>query len=272
MCRIAMACVSLFTVTTAPALAQDASGQPLRSSDAWIYSQMVGIAGKSQYSAFVQFSVAPFTAHGGESVISRVVGSTKEELYEKIRKHHPATLRRESINPDFCVIDLFDTVSLTNRPCTSPLVIGDVWSVERDTVAGHEKSDYKVTGFEEVEVPVGTFKAMKIENIRYQEESFGSNQEQNVSASNGNARGKDDFDRLIQSLTGKENKHISQNENLIPSNSSHAESMNSMRQHVVYWYAPGIKSYVKRYVDYMDISGVHLFEETDELVEFSVKN
>ncbi len=234
MLRIGLACGVLFAITTVPAFAQNSSGRPLHMGDTWIYHQVIDAKGRPEYSVFTQFST-PFTVNGGEFLFTLLAGATREELDKRIKAKGPAKFHGKSIKPDLCVIDVFEAVSLTNRPCTAPLAVGDSWSVDRETDNGHERSDYNVVGFEQITVQAGTFKAIKIKS---------------------DSKYEDHFDKLMQSMTGKKAESRTNNAN------------NSNWHRATYWYVPDVKSDVKRYVEYLDDSGAPLFEETDELIEF----
>ncbi|HET6306035.1 MAG TPA: hypothetical protein VFG12_02540 [Rhodopila sp.] len=143
-----------------------------------------------------------------------------------------------------------------NRPLAFPLSIGKTWTVEyaeehpnRQHSNEHWKHVYKVTGWEDVTVPAGTFHALKIEA----DGEWTATVAPAVSAVGGarvDAQGSTTVVRTARTLP----------------------TTAAGRSYMAFWYVPAAKKWVKSVEEYYDSNGVRNQRFTSELISFHVDN
>lgn len=145
--------------------------------------------------------------------------------------------------------------TVVNRPFAFPLAIGKSWEVDytetppanRAHSSEHWHSNFKVTGWEDVTVPAGTFHALKIEA----EGSWTAVLAPAVSGASGarvDARGAT---------------------TVIQTNRTTAAPY-SGRSYKAFWYVPAVKRWVKADEEYYDSGGVRNEKYVSELVSYKV--
>jgi len=148
------------------------------------------------------------------------------------------------------IVDGVETV--TGRPFRFPLKVGDTWSADYTDPRQHGfqtsaqfHTTYKVVGWEDVTVPAGTFRALKVE-------------------ANGTADGKIDVPAsavsgtLASTTSGTTMSHVQ-------------AAQSRVVHHITYgafYYVPSIKYYVKRLEEQYNGENVRTTRDIDVLVSF----
>lgn len=143
--------------------------------------------------------------------------------------------------------------TLVNQPMSFPLSVGKAWTVEysednpnRAHKNEHFKTTFKVTGWEDVTVPAGTFHALKIEGD-------GNWTATMAPAVNGAAATRVDAAGTTA----------------VVQTQRQTATTSSGRLYKGFWYVPSIKRWVKSEEDYYDSNGVRNEHFVGELVSFT---
>jgi hypothetical protein len=147
--------------------------------------------------------------------------------------------------------------TVVHRPFTFPMSVGKTWDLEfTDDHPGNKshKSEtrrlkYRVVGWEDVEVPAGKFKALKIEA----EGSWFGEIAPQTTASAASQAGALGTTAVVQTVNVK------------------AETVTG-RLYQAYWYAPEVKREVKSVEENYDTNGVRTARFTNDLESYKVAN
>jgi len=146
--------------------------------------------------------------------------------------------------------------TVVNRPRSFPLNIGKTWDVEytedhpnRQHSSEHMRTAYKVSGWEDVTVPAGTFHAVKIEA----DGEWSAAIAPAVAGASGTRVDAQGTTTVVQ--TGKI-----------------APRTISGRTYKAFWYVPAVKKWVKSVEEYYDANGVRNERNADELESYKVSN
>jgi hypothetical protein len=147
--------------------------------------------------------------------------------------------------------------TVVHRPYTFPMSVGKTWDLEfTDDHPGNKshKSEtrrlkYRVVGWEDVEVPAGKFKALKIEA----EGSWSGEIAPQTTASSASRAGEQGTTAVQQTVNVKE------------------ETVTG-RLYQAYWYAPEVKREVKSVEENYDTNGVRNLRFTNDLESYKVAN
>jgi hypothetical protein len=147
--------------------------------------------------------------------------------------------------------------TVVHRPFTFPMSVGKTWDLEfTDDHPGNKshKSEtrrlkYRVVGWEDVEVPAGKFKALKIEA----EGSWSGEIAPQTTASASSQAGALGTTAVVQTVNVK------------------AETVTG-RLYQAYWYAPEVKREVKSVEENYDTNGIRTARFTNDLESYKVAN
>ncbi len=149
------------------------------------------------------------------------------------------------------------TETLVNRPLAFPLAVGKAWEVNFDEQNPNRrfKSEkrsrkYKVLGYETVEVPAGTFKAIKVES----EGQWVAELAPTQNVVQGGQTGPNGASMVTQVQTTPAGTKV------------------MGRSYAVLWYAPEVKRWVKSVEDDYDSGGARNSRSTVELESFKVSD
>jgi hypothetical protein len=144
---------------------------------------------------------------------------------------------------------------VTSRPYVFPLEPGKTW--DTDQTQPHptpavktlrNKLHYTVIGWDEIKVPAGTFKALKIE----MEGNWFKEFEPQAASASGSVRAEGNAQAII-----------------VNSQAAHTPDPIGGRMYKLYWYAPEIKRDVKMIVEDYDAGGTVQHRTTEELESFT---
>ena len=138
------------------AQAQTLALPPVVAGDSWTYQDTTEVG-----SNFRQVRM--------EMTVDRVSASSVEVTERTLESDAPA--RQMVMNPDWSrTRSVNGHLTMVNQPLDFPLRVGKSWTIDyvednpnRQHTSEHFRSPYKVTGWEDVTVPAGTFHALKIE-------------------------------------------------------------------------------------------------------------
>jgi hypothetical protein len=157
------------------------------------------------------------------------------------------TVERGSVNGHQTVV---------NRPLSFPLSIGRTWVIDytevnpnRQHSSEHFRTPYKVTGWEDITVPAGTFHALKIEADGEWTATFAPS----VSAVSGSRVDAQGSTTVVQ--TGRTTATTA-----------------SGRTYKAFWYVPEVKRWVKSVEEYYNAGGVRTDRFTEELESYKTSN
>jgi hypothetical protein len=147
--------------------------------------------------------------------------------------------------------------TVVHRPFTFPMSVGKTWDLEfTDDHPGNKshKSEtrrlkYRVIDWEDVEVPAGKFKALKIEA----EGSWSGEIAPQTTASSASQAGAQGTTAVVQTVNVK------------------AETVTG-RLYQAYWYAPEVKREVRSVEENYDTNGVRTARFTNDLESYKVAN
>jgi hypothetical protein len=145
--------------------------------------------------------------------------------------------------------------TVVHRPFTFPMSVGKTWDLEftddhpnnKNHKSETRKLKYRVVGWEDVEVPAGKFKALKIEA----EGSWSGEIAPRTTASIANQANAQGTTAIAQTTNVKE------------------ETVTG-RLYQAYWYAPDVKREVKSVEENYDTNGVRSARFTNELESYKV--
>lgn len=146
--------------------------------------------------------------------------------------------------------------TIVNQPLAFPLHIGKSWEVEyaednptREHKSERRRTTYKVTGWEDVSVPAGTFHALKIEA----EGDWSAVMAPTVGAVTGTRTDAQGTTAVVQT-------------------SRITPMIAAGRLYKAFWYVPEVKRCVKALEEYFDANNVRNQRFLDELMSFKVAN
>ncbi|HEY8100176.1 MAG TPA: hypothetical protein VIF82_05445 [Burkholderiaceae bacterium] len=238
---------SLLSMVGMSVYAQTVDHPNLKEGDRWVYN--------------VRFEenkagVMSTTARKWETSISRVGLTTMTLARKPVDSNLPPT--EVGLNADWSATrSLNGKNTVTDRPFDFPMQQGKTWKIE--TV--EEKPDpqsktqkitlqYTVVGWEDVKVPAGTFKALKIEAEGEWAKEFEPRGASTNSAAN----------------TAPTGATI-----VMHSQAPFTPPPVSGRLYKAYWYVPAVKSFVKTINEDQNASGILHKRTTQELESFSVQ-
>lgn len=153
----ALAFWALGALFSSAAAAQDLALPDIKPGDAWVYRTTSQLRGKPAEQAEEEATVSEVTDAGIHCLVKKS-GSTQPP--------HDVYAARDWSR----VRKVNGTDTVVNRPFSFPLSIGKTWNVEytedhpnKNHRTEQFSSKYAVIGFEPVQVPAGTFNALKIE-------------------------------------------------------------------------------------------------------------
>jgi hypothetical protein len=237
------ACVVAFAafLVTMPALADTVDKPAVKPGDTWTYraTHQLGLVGHETH------QVATVVRAGPSEVLLSIqeVGSTLPP-------------RDQLVGADwsrFRNVDGKDTV--VNRPFDFPLSPGKTWQVEykddhpTDRKHSSEKitEKYSVTGWEDVTVPAGTFKALKIE-----------------------CEGQ--WTAVIAPAVGAaaQTRSDAQGSTVVMQTNRAAPQTVTGRLYKAFWYVPSVKRWIKTDEEYFNTSGARSEVSSDELESYKL--
>jgi hypothetical protein len=146
--------------------------------------------------------------------------------------------------------------TVVNKPLSFPLSTGKTWEIEytedhpnRQLSSEHTRTAYKVTGWEDVTVPGGTFRALKVEADGQWSAAIAPA----IAAASGTRVDAQGATTVMQ--TGKI-----------------APATTSGRTYKAFWYVPGVKRWVKSVEEYYNPNGVRSERYMSELESYKVSN
>jgi hypothetical protein len=226
----------------APARAESLAAPRIEVNDSWVYQNTV-----EDKTGWHQTRVETAVERVGPTTIalsSKQAGSTMPPVEVLTGADWSRT---RSVNGHETVV---------NRPLSFPLSVGKTWTVEyaedhpnRQHSNEHLKQPYKVTGWEDVTVPAGTFHALKIEG----DGDWTATAAPAVSAMAGSRVDAQGPTTLVQT------------NRVIPGTSSG-------RTYKAFWYVPSVKKWVKAVEEYYSSNGIRSWRITSELVSFQNGN
>lgn len=227
-------------LTVATAHAETIGAPKVVPGDSWVYQNTVEDK-TGWHQSRVELTVERVSA-SGIAVDARQPGSTMPPT-EQLQG--PDWSRNRSVNGH-------DTT--VNRPMSFPLNIGKSWTVEysedhpnRMHSNEHLKSVYKVTGWEDVTVPGGTFHALKIE-----------------------ADGEWTATLAPAAMAVAGSRVDGQGSTTVMQTNRTAAGPVSGRIYKVFWYVPSVKRWVKGVEEYYNGNGVRYQRFTSELLSLSL--
>ncbi len=144
--------------------------------------------------------------------------------------------------------------TVVNRPLLFPLKQGRSWEIEyiedhpnKEHKTEQFRTTYKVIGWEDVDVPAGHFKAIKVEA----EGKWKAELEPSIKV-NSSAQANQTGSTVVM-----------QSQKVIPQSATG-------RLYKAFWYVPEIKRFVKSIEEYYNASGIRNERYTDELDSFKV--
>ena len=188
--------------------------------------------------------------------VLRYSGNTM--LMQNKEMDSPAPPREFLIDSDWSVFrSLAGKETVVHRPFTFPMSLGKTWDLEftddHPNNKNHKfetrKLKYRVVGWEDVEVPAGKFKALKIEA----DGSWTGEIAPRTTASIANQAGAQGTTAVAQTVNVR------------------AETVTG-RLYQAYWYAPNVKREVKSVEENYDTNGVRSARWTNELESYKVAN
>ena len=226
----------------APAEAQTVGAPRLSVNDTWTYRQTVeNKAGWGQ----TRIETTVLRAEPGSIAVSTKPSDSTMPPSEQLVA--PDWSRVRSVNGHETVV---------NKPLSFPLGIGKTWEVQytedrpnRQHSSERFRTPYKITGWEDVTVPAGTFHALKIEA----DGEWSAVIAPAVSAVSG-AR--------VDALGATS---VMQTNRITPTNVSG-------RTYKAFWYVPAVKRWVKCVEEYYDPNGVRNQRFADELESYKVSD
>ena len=218
--------------------AQTLTAPPIVAGDRWTYESTT-----EARAGWRQSRIALTVLRAGPEAIeisSQPVGSTMP----------PVT---RLIGPDWSRVRSVDGhEQVVNRPLAFPMHVGESWVVDysehhpnRQHESEHVRSVYKVVGWEEISVPAGLFRALKIE---------AGGEWSAVLAPSVSAVAGTRLDEAGASTVMQTHRNTA----------AHV----SGRTYKAFWYVPSVKRWVKSVEEYYDPNGIRVERYEDELLSF----
>jgi hypothetical protein len=233
--------VLLWVLLATPAVAQVAEKPKVAANDEWTY----------------QSTQEKGTAWHQTNVEQTVVRAEADDILLSIKEvGSPAPPHEQLVGSDwsrFRSVDGRDTV--VNRPFDFPLAPGKTWQVEykddhpSDRAHSSEQFDdkYRVTGWEDVTVPAGTFRALKVEC----EGKWTAVLAPSVGAVSGSR------------VSGEGSTVVMQTNRVTPQTITG-------RLYKAFWYVPEVKRFVKTDEEYFSSNGQRSERDAEDLESYHV--
>lgn len=222
--------------------AQQIDGPQLKAGDKWVYQVRSEHPRKETTLSTYQWSVVRDTARN----LVVTIGALDSNVPP----------RQEFLNPDWSkAISLKGQETIIRKPFDFPLAPGKQWTIkwELDNLGPavkfeRDELDYRVVGWEQVTVPAGTFKALKIEadGSWYREYN-----EQGPSAAAA----------VASDAGGTSSRTVSRKPYTMPPQTG--------RRYQAWWYAPEVRREVKYIVENASSTGTLGNRESAELESFT---
>jgi len=232
-------CLALLAAS--PSRAESVPQPEVKAQDSWTYQETNQVNGKWEQK-HTDYKVVR-ASRGGILVGVKEVGSTQPTNESLV---NPDWSRARSVNGK-------DTV--VNRPLAFPLELNKSWEIDytedhpnRAHKSERFDSTYSVVGWEDVTVPAGTFKALKIE-------ADGNWTAEIEPATNSAALSRSDSLGSTQ---------IQQTSNVAPTTATG-------RLYKAFWYVPSVKRWVKSVEEYYGDKGGLTERHTNELESFQAQ-
>ena len=236
--NISIACVAM--VITSGALAQAVDRPAVQVGDTWIYRETIekGSTGWNQIR--------------DELAVTRVTAST---IFFTVKPSGSTQAPKEIFfGADWSrARDVNGKETVVNRPLLFPLSIGKSWDLEyteQNPNSAHkwEKFDskYTVVGWEQIEVPAGKFRALKIEAEGHWQAEIAPGQTVTQSGQSG-----DNATTLVTQVQKS------------------TEKVTSGRTYRAFWYVPEVKRWVKSVEENYSSGGTRSERDTLELESFN---
>lgn len=236
---IAMAC--LCATWALPVLAQSVDRPILKPGDTWTYKLTT------------EKSTTDWTQSHEVFTVSR---ATQSSIYFQSKQEGSTQPPRELVTGiDWSrVRDVNGKETVVNRPLAFPLAVGKTWELdytEQHPNKAHKTetfhSKYTVIGYESIQVPAGTFNAVKIEAEGRWEAEIEPNQSAQAT------------------IQASQNGTVS----IAQVNKTLATTATG-RSYKAFWYAPEVKRFVRSEEEYFNNSGVRTERYTSELESFAL--
>lgn len=234
--------LSIFILGTTVVRAESINAPRIQGEDSWSYQNTT-----EDKSGWHQTRVETTVVRAGPATVllsTKQVGSTSAPSEQLTNADWS---RARSVNGHETIV---------NRPLAFPLSVGKTWTVEYNEdnpnrLHSHEhlKHVYRVTGWEDVTVPAGTFHTLKIES----DGEWTATLAPAVSAAAGSRV--DAFGSTTVVQTGK----------TLPATAAG-------RTYKAFWYAPAVKKWVKSVEEYYDANGARNQRFTADLLSFRTGN
>ena len=216
----------------------DGPAPALAAGDSWNYLRTVEI-GTNWRQTHAELTVT-HASTGSIGVSDKVVGSSAPAAEQLMG---PDWSRVRSVNGHETVV---------NRPLAFPLSVGKSWVVDyaedhpnRQHTSEHFHTPYKAVGWEDVTVPAGTFRALKIEA------------DGEWSAA------------IAPAVTAASGARVdAQGSTTVVQTNRIAPSVASRRTYHAFWYVPAVKRWVKSVEEYYGSGGARTASYKDELESF----
>ena len=234
-------CPALFgPILIARAQAQPVPAPHVHPGDTWVFQHTV--ENRTGWHQTHVESTVDHAGPGGIALESKPVHSTLPPMETLVG---PDWSRVRSVNGHSTVV---------NRPLAFPLAIGKTWVIDytedhpnRLHSSEHFHTPYRVTGWEDVTVPAGTFHALKIE-----------------------ADG-EWFAAIAPAVGAVAGSRVdAEGATTVLRTSKVAPRTISGRTYKAFWYVPAVKLWVKNLEEYYNAGGVRTERYTDELESYKV--
>jgi hypothetical protein len=227
---------------TAQAEAQSIAAPRVSENDTWTY-QETNENRTGWHQAHVEITVVRAGATS-IAISSKPVGSTMPPTEQLTG---PDWTRFRSVNGHETVV---------NKPLSFPLSVGKSWEIEyaedhpnRQLSSQRTRTSYKVTGWEDVTVPAGTFHALKIEADGQWSAAIAPA----IAAGSGTR------------VDGQGATTVVQTTKITPATTTG-------RTYKAFWYVPGVKKWVKSIEEYYNPNGVRTERYLGELESYKVSS
>jgi hypothetical protein len=236
---IAMGC--LCAAWALPALAQSVNAPTFKAGDTWTYK------------ITTEKGNAGWTQNHEVSTVSR---ATPSSIYFQTKQEGSTQPPRELVSGiDWSRMrDVNGKETVVNRPLSFPLTVGKTWELdytEQQPNKAHKAetfhNKYTVIGYESIQVPAGTFNALKIE-----------------------AEGRWDAE-IAPSQSAVATTQATQNGTVAVAQVSKTLATTATgRTYKAFWYVPEIKRFVRTEEEYYNNGGVRNERYTSELESFTL--
>ena len=230
--------IAAFGLVAVSAHAQTAPAPVVAANDTWTYDRTTEVG--TNFRQTREEITVDHASPNSIAVTERTVGSNGA-AHESLSNGDWS--RERSVNGKQTVV---------NQPFDFPLRVGKSWTVEyteenpsRVHTNEHFRSPYKVTGWEDVTVPAGTFHAMKIE-----------------------AEGEWSAAIAPAAMAGAVSRVDRFGATAVTQATRTGPSAASGRTYKAFWYVPAVKRWVKSVEEYYSAGGQRTSSFKDELVSY----